>query len=569
MYKIFSYNAKINVNKGIYEINYKNDKNSKIQILFYSEGNIQFILKLTCFDYLEIETKNKKIIKNDKNNELIFNTDVNNGDFINIQFNLSINSKLSISSIKFTKSQERFNILYEHIFVINLKKDIERKTLIQEEFKKLNITKYEILEAIDGNESKNDEYLKIKNKIKTKGHYGCLLSHKKAILLSKVRKYNNVIILEDDIYFINNFFSILKNLKVPSYDMIYFGGITKQIKIFLNNFSFIYNYVVMGAYSYVLNSKMYDIVLNLIEKETNYIDYIFVDNLQKNKNINILLLNDIIYTNTLTTNTSEKNDYFYVDINKLFIKYNIEEKKISFGNINEYNLEHYYLIGQENNLIDFFIRQKINICNMKQLKNIKNNYNLIILDFFNFENIDIDYLIDNFDYNIIITNYYWLSNTLIKNKNDKSAPWLFNNNSEIIICDKIKLLIHKAKYVVFMSNKLSLIYEKFFNKNNFSLIDIPLFNKINYNIDTNKIIIGIIKTEYFFNENNIDKIIYKYFNKQEIFKIYITNEFYTQNIEEFIKLNKINIIIYLSTYDVEFNPNIEIIKNMNITILTE
>ena len=28
---------------------------------------------------------------------------------------------------------------------------------------------------------------------------------------------------------------------------------------------------------------------------------------------------------------------------------------------------------------------------MKQLKNLKDNYNLIIVDFFNFENIDIDY----------------------------------------------------------------------------------------------------------------------------------------------------------------------------------
>ena len=568
MYKIFAYNAKINFNKQIYEINYKNDKISKIKILFNSEGNMQFILKLTCFDYLEIETKNKKIIKNDKNNELIFNTDIMNGDFINIIFNLSINSKLSITSIKFTKSQERYNILYEQIFVINLKKDTERKLLIQEEFKKINITKYEILEAIDGNESDFNEYLKIKNKIKTKGHYGCLLSHKKAILLSKVRKYKNVIILEDDIKFTERFFDILKNLKVPNYDMLYFGGITKEIKIFLNNFSFIYNYGVMGAYSYALNSNMYDIILNIIEKETNYIDYIFVDNLQKNKNINILLLNDIVYTITETTNTSEKNDCFYVDINKLFIKYNIEEKKISFNNINENNLEHYYLIGEENNLINFFIKQKNNICNMQQLKNIKNNYNLIIVDFFNFENIDIDYFINNYDYYIIVTNYYWISDIIITNKNDKSSPWLFYNN-KTIVCDKIKSLINNAKYVVFMTNEMLLVYKNFFNANNFSLIDIPTFNKINYDIDKNKIIIGIIKTEYFFNENNINKIISKYFNKEEIFKIYITDEFYTQNIEEFIKLNNINIIIYLSTYNIGFNPNIEIIKNMNITILTE
>ena len=67
----------------------------------------------------------------------------------------------------------------------------------------------------------------------------------------------------------------------------------------------------------------------------------------------------------------------------------------------------------------------------------------------------------------------------------------------------------------------------------------------------------------------VNQGISKYFNKEEIFKIYITDEFYTQNIEEFIKLNNINIIIYLSTYDIGFNPNIEIIKNMNITILTE
>ena len=43
--------------------------------------------------------------------------------------------------------------------------------------------------------------------------------------------------------------------------MIYLGGITKEIKMFFNNYAFAHK--VMGLYGYIVNSHFYDILLNL------------------------------------------------------------------------------------------------------------------------------------------------------------------------------------------------------------------------------------------------------------------------------------------------------------------
>ena len=59
----------------------------------------------------------------------------------------------------------------------------------------------------------------------TSGHFACLLSHINAIKLAKSRNYSSIMILEDDVYFCNDFLNKLSNLMIPNYDMIYLGGI--------------------------------------------------------------------------------------------------------------------------------------------------------------------------------------------------------------------------------------------------------------------------------------------------------------------------------------------------------
>lgn len=91
-------------------------------------------------------------------------------------------------------------------YVINLKRRSDRKKSILEQFKKYNITNYEIVEAIDGEKLTDnyinpllnkDQILKIHHKQMSKGEVGCFLTHLK--IFKKILKYGSrSIILEDD-----------------------------------------------------------------------------------------------------------------------------------------------------------------------------------------------------------------------------------------------------------------------------------------------------------------------------------------------------------------------------------
>src|SRR3990167_7763706 len=97
-----------------------------------------------------------------------------------------------------------------------------------------------------------------KSYIITCGHFSCLLSHIKTIKLAQQLKYSSIMILEDDVIFCDNFIKQLELLQIPSYDMIYLGGIISKKKIFFNKWA--KSNKIMGAYSYIITSNLYTIV---------------------------------------------------------------------------------------------------------------------------------------------------------------------------------------------------------------------------------------------------------------------------------------------------------------------
>lgn len=97
-------------------------------------------------------------------------------------------------------------------------------------FIKIGITNYEFITGVDGLKPSiinkfNDYKNNFKTKIITSGHFACLLSHIKAIKIAKQRGYLNIMILEDDVYFCDNFIEKISKMKIPKYDMIYLGEI--------------------------------------------------------------------------------------------------------------------------------------------------------------------------------------------------------------------------------------------------------------------------------------------------------------------------------------------------------
>ena len=113
------------------------------------------------------------------------------------------------------------NYLTNNIYVINLKHREDRRNHIISELNKINCKNYTIIDAIDGNELVNNTRL-------TNGMLGLNHTYLKIYDEWKLESNdNNIIIIEDDCVFMDNFneklFEYMSNIP-NDWDMLYFGG---------------------------------------------------------------------------------------------------------------------------------------------------------------------------------------------------------------------------------------------------------------------------------------------------------------------------------------------------------
>jgi GR25 family glycosyltransferase involved in LPS biosynthesis len=105
--------------------------------------------------------------------------------------------------------QYTLNSVFDHIYILNLKEDKDKYINTQKQLAEYNI-KAERFEAINGNNFKK-EFEKNKKKggsgglYRSYGAYGRLLSQIKIIEDAIIKKYKNILILEDDILLHKNF----------------------------------------------------------------------------------------------------------------------------------------------------------------------------------------------------------------------------------------------------------------------------------------------------------------------------------------------------------------------------
>ena len=112
------------------------------------------------------------------------------------------------------------NDITNEIYVLNLKKRDDRLHHIKNQLKQINITKYEIVESVDGSIIEN------KTKLKN-GAYGLILTYLNIYEKIKNIEYESLILIEDDCVFSKDFNDYLKIFidNVPiDWDILYFGG---------------------------------------------------------------------------------------------------------------------------------------------------------------------------------------------------------------------------------------------------------------------------------------------------------------------------------------------------------
>lgn len=144
------------------------------------------------------------------------------------------------------------NKFFGGVFCINLDSRPDRWLECQEEFKKVGLNNVERFPAI----------------FMEPGIAGCSKSHHDCIKLAKERKYDNVLILEDDVSFSENFqdilinvFDQLKNRNI-SYDMLYLGANLRGNENHLIDKNLAKIVDAKAAHAYIINSSVYDIILD-------------------------------------------------------------------------------------------------------------------------------------------------------------------------------------------------------------------------------------------------------------------------------------------------------------------
>ena len=304
----------IKINLSEYIIKIKSNIHVHIQFNLYEK-----LMKYVWVKYNKITYKYNKI----PSNGILISCIISNDFPLEISLKpIDMCSEIIIREFKknFDYHLDLSNINWDNIFIINLKRRIDRKENIIKKLQEQNIINYEFIEAIDGTEqSIIEKFTESKNNIKTQiitaGHFACLLSHIKAIKLAKSRNYSSIMVLEDDVYFCKNFLDKLSNLMIPKYDMIYLGGIISKKKLFFNDWIRCSN--IMGAYGYILTSNLFDIVLEELENLIQYVDIYYMRNIQPI--YSTILLFDYIKTDLATSDTSFKSPQLVKRLNYIKI----------------------------------------------------------------------------------------------------------------------------------------------------------------------------------------------------------------------------------------------------------
>ncbi len=300
------YKPKTIQNNIQYKIIFKsNNKNStQVQCILYANfiNWIEFVNSKedipVKYNYISNQGLLISFILTDESDEFIINIGP-----------IDLCTKITIKNLTQNPILDFIPIQWDNIFIINLPRRSDRKEQMIKKLSDANITNYEFIEAFDGlNPDVNNKFIQLKNKknlqIVTPGHFACLLSHIKAIKLAKSRNYSNIMILEDDVFFYDNFINKISQILMPKFDMVYLGGIISKKKLFFNGWA--KHNKIMGAYAYLLNSSLFDIVLNHLEKLTEYVDILFIKEIQPN--YSVFILDDLVKTDLASSDTSHKSN---------------------------------------------------------------------------------------------------------------------------------------------------------------------------------------------------------------------------------------------------------------------
>ena len=155
--------------------------------------------------------------------------------------------------------------LFQNTYVVNLERRPDRLQSFSEKMERMQLP-FQVFKAVDGNEIDYPGPLK-------KGEEGCRRSHFDLIKQEMFKNSPNVLILEDDCCFHENFINELTNVlpQIPANtDMLYFGGNHKHtnlVPVAPNVFKTSHTYTTHAMF---ISQRVYKILLDSVQAHPTY-----------------------------------------------------------------------------------------------------------------------------------------------------------------------------------------------------------------------------------------------------------------------------------------------------------
>jgi len=171
----------------------------------------------------------------------------------------------------------RLNDFFDRIFVINLERRPDRLSSFKDLADKIGF-EYDVFPAVDGKNLNRNELVEGRElKIESNhlyssfndyflGQLGCILSHIRLLKYCRDNNIKNVLILEDDVNFSDDFQSRFDNFIFnfkEEWNMIYFSGSLVETSDDYNSYSKLLT--CHTTHSYAVNSNIYDYLIENLE----------------------------------------------------------------------------------------------------------------------------------------------------------------------------------------------------------------------------------------------------------------------------------------------------------------
>ena len=290
-------------------------------------------------------------------------------------YNSSINNDVLTDYINNNYGVYKNEYIFEHVYIISLKKCLNKRERCINQLLKYNIANYDFFDAVDTistnfynilYETVISNYSQefIQNNYR-KGALGCLLSHLSILKDAKEKGYRSILILEDDFLIKNDFQNSYRNVvkNIPSnWDYIYFGKKQGNMSKISNNLKHIYpsnifditkindyvykpSYFTYATHSICIKNTIYDVLIDRYNTLYAPVDLIVMSLYEKH---NFYVLYDDLFITSFDSDIRETNSakelmLWKWDLSQYFSSNALYIKNIVIWGFEKINHTHHYI----------------------------------------------------------------------------------------------------------------------------------------------------------------------------------------------------------------------------------